>query len=95
MDQKSEEFYSRLKEELDNTTKKWPSEYLYKFILPNDIEKVKIVETTFDGMGAVIHTKQSKNGNYISVSINVVMRNSEDIIEKYKQLSTIEGIISL
>ncbi len=46
-------------------------------------------------MGAVITTNKSKNGNYSSVSINVVMPNADAIIDKYKEVSTIEGIISL
>lgn len=46
-------------------------------------------------MGAVIETSKSKTGKYTSVSINVKMQGPEAIVEKYKQLSVIEGIISL
>ncbi len=94
MDKKTEEFYARLKEELVNTSI-WPAEYLYKFILPSDKEKVTQVETIFDGMGAVITTKQSKTGKYTSVSVSVNMKNPDAVIEKYKEVSVIEGIISL
>lgn len=95
MDKKTEEFYIRLKAELENTTEKWPAEYLYKFIVPTSEEKIALVEKAFDNMGAVITTNKSKNGNYSSVSINVVMPNADTIIDKYKEVSTIEGIISL
>lgn len=95
MDKKAEEFYARLKEELNNSTKKWPLEYLYKFIVPNQQEKVDAIEALFDGMGAVISNNVSKNGNYKSVSVNVVMKNADAIIEKYKQVSSVEGVISL
>lgn len=95
MSQNTEEFYLRLKGELENTTKKWPAEYLYKFIVPASDEKVNEVKEAFDNMGAVIKTNKSKNGNYISISINVVMKNADAIIEKYQEVSTIEGIISL
>ena len=95
MDKKTEEFYVRLKTELDNTTEKWPAEYLYKFIVPTSEEKIALVEKAFDNMGAVITTNKSKNGNYSSVSINVVMPSADAIIDKYKEVSTIEGIISL
>lgn len=40
MDKKTEEFYIRLKEELEQSTS-WPSEYLYKFIIPTDPQKKK------------------------------------------------------
>jgi hypothetical protein len=46
-------------------------------------------------MGAVIDTKHSKTGKYTSVSINVQMQNAQQIIDKYLDLATVEGIISL
>ena len=94
MDKNTEDFYTRLREELNNTSE-WPSEYLYKFILPTDAKKIEAVENAFDNIGAVIHTKQSKTAKYTSVSINVTMESPDCVVEKYIELSTIEGIISL
>ena len=94
MDKKTEEFYERLKEELRNTSE-WPGEYLYKFIIPTSSKKIEEVENTFDNMGAVIKTHQSKTAKYTSISINVRMESPESVIEKYKDVSNIEGIISL
>lgn len=93
MDKKTEEFYIRLKEELSNTSE-WPTEYLYKFIVPTDTKKIEEVENAFDNMGAVIKTTKSKTGKYTSVSINVNMNSPEDVVAKYIEVSTIEGIIS-
>ena len=95
MDQKSEEFYGRLREELNNTTQKWPTEYLYKFIVPSSAEKIEAVEAAFNGMGAVIETTKSKTGKYTSLSVNVVMPDAQSIINQYLKVSTIEGIVSL
>ncbi|RWX00853.1 DUF493 family protein [Flavobacterium cerinum] len=94
MDKNSEEFYARLKQELTDSTL-WPSEYLFKFIVPSLPANVEEVEKSFDNMGAVIETTQSKTGKYTSVSINVKMENAQAVIDKYVLLSTIEGIISL
>jgi putative lipoic acid-binding regulatory protein len=94
MDKKTEEFYIRLREELDNTSE-WPSEYLFKFIVPTSPKKIEEIENAFDNIGAVIKTKQSKTAKYTSVSINVLMESPEHVVEKYIKLSTIEGIISL
>ncbi len=94
MDKKTEEFYARLREELQ-TTSEWPAEYLYKFIVPSDPAKVMEVENAFNDMGAVINTQQSKTGKYTSVSVNVNMKDPDAVIEKYLLLSTVEGIISL
>jgi putative lipoic acid-binding regulatory protein len=94
MDKKTEEFYIRLKDELTNTSI-WPTEYLYKFIVPSDKEKVMTVEEAFNNMGAVIKSQKSKTGKYTSVSISVQMKDPDHVIEKYKEMSSIEGIISL
>lgn len=94
MDKKTEEFYERLKEELE-TSNSWPALYLFKFIVPTEKEKIEQVENAFDSLGAVIKTTQSKTGKYTSVSVDVQMENPQTIIEKYQALSTIEGIISL
>jgi putative lipoic acid-binding regulatory protein len=94
MDKKTEEFYARLKEELINSSA-WPAEYLYKFIVPSEQEKINQIENAFDQMGAVIDTSQSKTGKYTSVSINVRMDSAQGVIDKYIELSGIEGIISL
>ena len=94
MDKKTEEFYARLREEL-STTSEWPSEYLYKFIVPTDKDKIIEVENAFNNLGAVIKTSQSKTGKYTSVSVNVRMESPDAVIEKYIALSNIEGIISL
>ncbi|MFL9843862.1 DUF493 family protein [Flavobacterium rhizosphaerae] len=94
MDKNTEEFYRRLKEELAGSAD-WPSEYLYKFIVPSSPEKIKRIEEAFNNMGAVIDTSQSKTGKYTSVSINVRMDGPQAVVDKYIELSTIEGIISL
>lgn len=94
MDKKTEAFYERLKEEL-RTTSVWPSLYLFKFIVPTDEKKILSVENTFNNLGAVITTKQSKTGKFTSVSVNVQMKSPEEVVEKYLAVSTVEGIISL
>ena len=94
MDKKTEEFYIRLREELNNTSD-WPCEYLYKFIVPTSPKKIEEVENALDNIGAVIKTKQSKNAKYTGISINVMMESPEHVIEKYIEVSSVEGIISL
>ncbi len=91
----SDEFYEKLKSQLYDTAL-WPSEYLYKFIVTTNTVKIAKTEALFDNMGAVINTKASKNGKYTSISINVLMRNPDAVIAKYKEVAEkIEGVISL
>lgn len=93
-DNNPEEFYKRLKEQLLENGR-WPANYLYKFIVPTDKTKVEEIRKIFDMPGAVIESKQSKKGTYTSVSITVHMENPDEVIKKYKEVSHIEGVISL
>ena len=90
----SEDFYIKLKKSLEETTT-FPTKYLYKFIVPNQPEKIKQVEDIFNHLGAVINTKTSSKGTYTSVSIHVKMESPDQVIEKYKEAAKVEGIISL
>lgn len=89
-----DEFYSKLKVQLEDTTK-FPADYLYKFIVPTTENQVAEVEDLFDNTGAVIKTKKSKTGKYVSVSIILKLKNSDEVISYYKKAEKIKGIISL
>ena len=92
---KSEEFYAKLKGQLEESTT-WPSAYLYKFIVKTDPETIDKVEQIFNHAGAVITKSTSKTKKYTSVSINVVMKNPDAVIAKYKEVaSKVEDVISL
>ena len=93
-EKESQEFYNRLQVELDNSNS-WPAEYLFKFIVPNIDNNVDFVENAFNCMGAVIKTTKSKTGKYTSISIDVTVKDSNEIIQKYKEVSIIKGIVSL
>ena len=92
--EKPDEFYKRLKEQLAETTT-WPSNYLYKFIVPTADDKIKQIQGIFDNTGAVIESKQSKKGTYTSISVTVNLNNPDAVIEKYKEVGKVEGVISL
>ncbi len=92
---KSEEFYKKLRSQLQDTAL-WPTEYLYKFIVDSDTSKIEQIKSLFNHLGAVINTRPSKNGKYTSVSVNVRMKNPDEVIAKYKEVGEkVEGVISL
>lgn len=95
-DNSSDEFYAKLRKRLKKTSD-WPSEYLYKFIVPSsDQANLDKLFSIFDNLGAVISTKQSSKGKYTSVSINVTLKSPDIVIEKYKQVGEeIKNVISL
>jgi putative lipoic acid-binding regulatory protein len=92
--EKTDAFYDRLKEELVKSTS-WPSDYLYKFIIPTNAEKAKQISAIFDNTGAVIQSKQSRNGKYTSLSVTVHLNNPDEVIAKYREVGKVEGVISL
>lgn len=93
-DSKTTEFYNRLREQLAGDTN-WPSLYLFKFIVPADLEKIATIEGIFDGMDATISTRESSKGTFTSVSIKVEMESPDAVVEKYLEVSKVEGVISL
>ena len=69
----------------------WPALYTFKFIVPRD--KVADVKQLFP-----LHEsreKPSKNGNYVSVTLQMMAPGSEEIIAVYRRASAIEGLIAL
>jgi putative lipoic acid-binding regulatory protein len=69
----------------------WPSLYTFKFIVPIDREIA--VKNLFPNHST--SRKLSKNGKYISITINMMMPSSDAVIEVYQKASIIEGIIAL
>lgn len=80
----------KLKLVMDETVK-FPTEYLFKFIVPSS--EVHHILLILKGMD--IDERASANGKYISVSGKNVFNSSEEIIEIYKKASVIKGVISL
>ena len=85
--------YNNLRKEL-NKNPSWPILYMFKFIIPADNKKIALIGSKFSDE-SVITNKESTNGKYISITVKEVMLNAESIIDKYKELEGIEGLISL
>ncbi len=80
--------------ELLNKENGWPMVYMFKFIIPADNHKIALVESKFSDEAIITH-KGSSNGNYFSITIKEVMLNADAIINKYKEMEDIEGLIVL
>ena len=87
-------FYKKLQWQLEETTQ-FPSDYLFKFIVPTTDNQVDEVKNLFNNNGAFINTKKSKTGKYVSVSIVLNIENAATVIEYYQKAAKIKGIISL
>ena len=90
----SSDFYDRLRTQLELDTN-WPAPYLFKFIVPASTKKIAEIEAIFDGSSALINTRDSSKGTYTSVSIKVTMDSPGAVVQKYLEVSKVEGVISL
>lgn len=69
----------------------WPSVYIFKFIVP--IGKEVELKSLFPLY--ITTDKLSTQGNYISVTLQMMMDSSDAVIEVYERVSKIEGLIAL
>lgn len=89
----TEEELNHFKNKLVETTT-FPTVYMFKFIIESDNRNIALVENLFPAE-ADIHTKESGNGKYTSVTAKVVVMNVEEIMDIYKKALTIKGIMFL
>ena len=86
--------------ELENFKKKlsesmsFPCVYMFKFIVQSENRSIALVESLFDA-GADIHTKESGQGRYTSITAKQVVVNVDEVIEVYKKAALIKGIMFL
>jgi uncharacterized protein len=81
--------FEKLKEQL--SLQEWPNVYLFKFITTEDTVS-QILPHFQDGE---VSTKRSSKGTYISISVKMMVFSPDQIIEKYRAVSHIKGLISL
>ena len=84
------EWFKTFKEKLDQHYA-WPALYVFKFIVPKGKEaEVKNLFPLHE-----TSERASKNGNYTSLTIQMMMPSSESVIEVYQLAGKIEGLIAL
>ena len=89
----NEDQLSQLKLKLDELHT-WPDLYMFKFIIPlNEEKKAKVVSTFSDA--AKITFKESSKGTFISITVVERCLSGDYVIDKYRNLQGIEGLISL
>ena len=69
----------------------WPSLYIFKFIVPKGREEqVKMLFPQHD-----VTEKQSSQGNYTSITVQMMMPSSDAVVQIYQQAAGIDGLIAL
>lgn len=85
--------YNSLKERLRKDFT-WPSNYMFKFIVPFDANSLNEVKELFEKTTKLAH-KESKSGKYISVTAQQIMASPADVIAVYRNAEKIKNIIAL
>ncbi len=88
--QQNKQWWARFQQLLDDGIE-WPSPYVFKFIVPRD--NLSEVERLFHNFP--IKVRESSKGNYASVTANIVVHSSDEVIAMYTSAAKIEGIILL
>jgi uncharacterized protein len=77
--------------ELLDQNYEWPDYYIFKFIVPVTC-KDKVMELLKDHE---VETKESKKGNYISITSRRLIHHTDEVILLYEKVSLIKGVMSL
>lgn len=89
-----DDFYASLKEKLE-ATHDFPEDYLFKFIITNQESRHTEIYRVFDGIKFTLNTRESKNGKYTSISINAFVLDAEQVINIYREVGKIPGVMML
>ena len=86
--------FEKLRKDLEKY-QEWPSDYIFKFIIDNNHNKKEELLSKFDLTLCRLHTKESSNKKYVSITLIKHMISPKEVIDKYLEVSKIDGIISL
>ncbi|MEI6060899.1 MAG: DUF493 family protein [Bacteroidota bacterium] len=85
--------FDSLRKHLD-TDFSWPSVYMFKFIAPAENRIFALLHELFPEQ-AEFNNRSSAGGKYVSITVKEVMMNPDEVIERYRKASVIQGVIVL
>ena len=72
----------------------WPAEYMFKFIAPNQADRIGAVLAVFPDDVEVVR-KSSGGGKYVSLTIREVVSSADAVFERYEAVGQIGGMFAL
>lgn len=85
--------YQKFRQQLLESTI-WPALYMFKFIIPNNDQKLEAVKNLFDN-NTKFSYKTSRDIRFIGITVKQTMQNPDHVMEIYSQAQKIEGLIAL
>ncbi len=92
--EENKEFYKRFKNELEKSHS-FPDNYAFKFIIENDSHKMAQIQQIFDTSEPQYANKDSKNGKYTSLTVNIYALDADTVIDFYQKVSKLDGVIMM
>ncbi len=89
-----DDFYQSFKDKLEEVHS-FPTDYIFKFIVSSGQKDIAKLHSIFEKADAKFTIRESKNGNYSSVTINAPINDAIDVVIYYRQVASIEGIMML
>jgi hypothetical protein len=83
-------WFASFKEKLDEVHR-WPSVYMFKFIVPAGKEKE--LKELF--AREVTSVRLSRQGRYSSLTMSLMMDSSDSVIAVYRRAAQVQGLIAL
>lgn len=72
----------------------FPSVYMFKFIIASEHRNIALIQSLFDA-GTDIHTLESRQGKYTSITAKLVVMTVTEILDIYRKAAKIEGVMFL
>ena len=72
-----------------------PSLYMFMFICPAKNENIAHLESLFNSESSEVIIRQSSKGNFVSVTAKEIMLSPEKVLNRYKEVEQIPGLLSL
>jgi uncharacterized protein len=77
-----------------NETHTWPSDFMFKFIVPKGNENEAALRAIF-GLKSKMKMRESSTGKYRSFTILDRVTGADEVFERYEAAAKIPGIIAL
>lgn len=85
--------YQKFRQQLLDSTI-WPTLYMFKFIIPNNQQKLDAVKQLFDS-NTKFSYKTSRDIRFIGITVKQTMQTPDQVLDIYSKAQKIEGLIAL
>lgn len=89
-----EDFYNRFLNQLEES-QNWPGLYMFKFIVKSGSQQIEKLKDLFGHPQQGVSLTSSSNNRYESLTITILMKSPQAVVDIYKKAARLEGVIVL